>query len=284
MIIFKNSQHRVLSAMIVLATYCLASAALADEQVQRVGLAKLIVDDLAKTQVFYESMFGMREAKRYNYDLDTFEESIMEFPAESEQPAPRLALFAPNDKIEKPLKTSQFPVVLIYTPEFDAVTKRIKDAGHPLRMLGAGEAGSFRVAIARDPSGNAVEIFSRPGEYAVGGSKLIVSDRAAAEDFYQRVVGGKPGQRYKAPNVYDEVLMEFGAGPFLALFEPKAEAPLPKSRFPVVAIYSKDYDAVVKRIEAEGLGFRKVTTETPGLDIIIARDPAGNAIEIIREQ
>jgi hypothetical protein len=75
--------------------------------------------------------------------------------------------------------------------------------------------------------------------------------------------------------------MDFGAGPWLALFQPKAEAPLPKSRYPVVAIYTSEFDAVLARIQEIGLGFREVKTGTPNQRIIIAKDPAGNAVEVI---
>jgi catechol 2,3-dioxygenase-like lactoylglutathione lyase family enzyme len=241
-----------------------------------IGAAKLIVGDLQESQLFYERMFGMKEVRRYDYDLETFEETILGFGEGA-----RLALFAPNPKAEAALEKSQFPVVLIYTPELEAVTSRIEAAGHPIRRLGSGEAGSFRIAITRDPSGNAVEIFARPGAYEVGGSKLIVDDRAKAEAFYAKIFGATPGQRFAAPGVYDEVLMQFGRGPFLALFQPLAEAPLPKSRFPLTAFYTSEFDSVLERIEREGLGYRTVKTQTEGLRIIIARDPAGNAIEII---
>jgi hypothetical protein len=87
--------------------------------VASVGIAKLIVDDLAETQKFYEDFFGMKEVTRYDYDLDTYEETIMAFESGA-----RLALFAPNDKVEMPLAKSQYPVVLIYTPEFAKVVEK----------------------------------------------------------------------------------------------------------------------------------------------------------------
>lgn len=239
-----------------------------------IGAPKLIVDNLDEAQAFFEVMFGMKEVRRYDGG-DTFEESIVGF-----EEGARLALFAPKPEAEKPLEKSQYPVVLLYTPELDAVTKRLEEAGHPARQLGNGESGSFRITITRDPSGNAVELLSRPGKWEVGGSKLIVDDREKAEAFYAKIFGATAGQRY-VTDAYDEVLMQFGQGPFLALFQPLAEKPLPKSQYPVTAIYTTDFDEVLKRIEAEGLGYRKLgETEPPR--VIIAQDPAGNAIEIIR--
>jgi catechol 2,3-dioxygenase-like lactoylglutathione lyase family enzyme len=237
-----------------------------------IGAAKLIIGDVATTQAFYEQMFGMKEVRRYS-DPALYEEPIMGFEAGA-----RLALFAP--KAEAPLQKSRYPVALIYTPEFDALTKRIEDAKHPLQRLPAAQSGPFRIAIVRDPSGNAIEILAREGKSEVGGAKLIVTDRQKAEDFYAQVFNVKPVQRYQSP-AYDEVLMGFGPGAFLALFQPLNEAALPKSQFPVVAIYTSEFDAVRQRVTERGLGYREVKTSTPNLRIIIAKDPAGNGVEII---
>jgi catechol 2,3-dioxygenase-like lactoylglutathione lyase family enzyme len=245
------------------------------EPVATIGAAKLIVDDLAKTQKFYEDLFGMKEVRRYDYDLDTYEETIMAFDTGA-----RLALFAPNDKVELPLPKSQYPVVLIYTPEFNEVVEKLKTEEISHRLLQTGEGGP-KIVIAKDPSGNSVEIYAREGAYEVGGSKLIVNDRHKAEAFYKKIFAAKSGQIYQAAKVYDEVIMQLATPTWLALFQPLAEDPLPKSRFPSTAFYTGEFDAVLARIEEEGLGYRKVATQTEVLRIIIAKDPAGNAIEII---
>jgi len=238
-----------------------------------IGAAKLIIGDVRKTQAYYEQMFGMKEVSHYS-SPDVYDEPIMGF-----EDGARLALFSP--KAEPALAKSQFPVALIYTPQFDELTQRIEAARYPLQRLPAAQSGTFRIAIARDPSGNAIEILARDGKPAVGGAKLIVDDRQKAENFYARIFGVKPMQRYQTPT-YDEVLMGFGEGAWLALFQPKAEAPLPKSQFPVVAIYTREFDAVLKRVTDAGLGFRNVKTSSPDSKIIIAKDPAGNAVEIIK--
>jgi predicted enzyme related to lactoylglutathione lyase len=244
-----------------------------------IGAAKLIVSDLPATQKFYEQMFGMKQTRFYSAP-DVYDEPIMRFGG-SETGGASIALFNPHQKAEAPLKKSMYPVVLVYTPDFDAVVQRIEAAKHPVRRLSPQESGTFKIAIARDPSGNAVEILSRPNQpVTVGGAKLIVDSRQKAEDFYAKVFGAKPGQRYTTA-AYDEVIMNVGDGPWLALFQPKSEAPLTKSRFAVVAIYTADFDGVLKRITDEGLGYREVKTTTPGRRIIIAKDPAGNAVEII---
>jgi hypothetical protein len=48
----------------------------------------------------------------------------------------------------------------------------------------------------------------------------------------------------------------------------------------VVAIYTSEFEAVVKRVN--GLGYREVSAGRPDLRIIVATDPVGNAVEIIR--
>ncbi|GAB1258838.1 hypothetical protein NBRC116494_33400 [Aurantivibrio plasticivorans] len=242
-----------------------------------IGAAKLIVQDLPKTQTFYEDLFGMEEVKRYNYAPEVFEETIMSFGEGA-----RLALFAPNPKAEAPVRDSQYPVVLFYTPDFATITAKVKELGYPIRVLA--NFPTMQVAITRDPSGNAVEIFGRKeSKMSVGGSKLIVRDRKEAEAFYTEVFGATVLQYLDSPD-YDEVLLTIGKGPFLALFQPLKEEPLAKSKFPQTAFYTTEFDAVVAKIEALGFGYRKVATQTEGLNIIIARDPSGNAIEIIEEK
>jgi catechol 2,3-dioxygenase-like lactoylglutathione lyase family enzyme len=242
-------------------------------QMNRIGTVKLIIGDAKKNQAYFEQMFGMKEVDHFS-DPALYDEPIMGF-----EDGARLALFAP--KAEASLKKSAFPVALIYTPDLDALIKRMQDANYPVERLDPARSGSFKIAIARDPSGNALELFSRPGNWEVGGAKLIVDDRQKAEEFFKAVFGATPGQRFKTSS-YDEVLMNFGGGPFLALFQPLAEAPLPKSKYPVVAIYTQEFDAVLKRVVDAGLGYRDVATARPELRIVVANDPAGNAVEIIR--
>jgi catechol-2,3-dioxygenase len=241
----------------------------------RIGAAKLIIGDVKQTQAFYESMFGMKEVAHYS-GKDVYDEPIMGFAAGA-----RLALFSPL--AEPQLKKSQYPVALIYVPELEPVASKIEGAKYTLRRLPPSQSATFKIAIATDPSGNQIEILERAGKpMEVGGSKLIVDSREKAETFYAKVFGVQPTARYKTA-AYDEVLMGFGAGAWLALFEPKSEAPLPKSEFPVIAIYTSDFEGVLARIKEIGLGYRDVKTSSPKARIIIAKDPAGNAVEVIRE-
>jgi catechol 2,3-dioxygenase-like lactoylglutathione lyase family enzyme len=251
---------------------CAAHSADAPMPLNKIGAVKLIIGDVKENQFYFEQAFGMKEIDHYRDAA--YDEPIMGF-----DDGAHLALFSP--KQEAPLKKSAFPVALIYAPELDALVKRMQEAKLPVHMLDAAQTGALRIAIAKDPSGNAIELVARAGKWAVGGSKLIVSDRQKAEEFYSKVFNATPGQRFKT-TTYDEVLMSFGDGPFLALFQPLAEPALAKSKYPVVAIYSSEFEAVVRRLADLGLGYRDVPTSRPGMRIIVATDPAGNAIEIIR--
>ena len=84
-----------------------------------------------------------------------------------------------------------------------------------------------------------------------------------------------PGQRFET-ETFDEVIMEFGDGTFVALFEPKGAPALPKSTFPVVAINTTAFDAVLQRVKAAGLEHRGEF----GGSMFFVTDPAGNVVEI----
>jgi catechol 2,3-dioxygenase-like lactoylglutathione lyase family enzyme len=241
----------------------------------RIGSAKLIIGDVKANQTFFESAFGMKEVAHFSAK-GVYDEPIMGFDAGA-----RLALFSPQ--AEAPIKKSQYPVALIYVPALDPVVKKIEDAKYTVRRLPAAQSSTFKIAIANDPTGNAIEILERAGKpMEVGGSKLIVNDRQKAEDWFAKVFGVKPTARYQTA-AYDEVLMGFGEGAWLALFQPKSEAPLPKSQYPVIAIYTKEFDAVLGRVKELGLGYRDVKTTQLKSRIVIAKDPAGNGVEIISE-
>ena len=111
----------------------------------------------------------------------------------------------------------------------------------------------------------------------MGGARLIVSDRAEAEEFFVRIFGAEPGQRIEN-DTFDEVFMDVGEGMFVALFEPKGIAPLAKSENPVVAIYSTEFDAVLERVKAGGL---RVRERSAGM--FLADDPSGNVVEVVRQ-
>ena len=271
----RSAALAVLAAMIAFGTAQAAEQKPAAPLPHRIGSAKLIIGEVKANQTFYESMLGMKETAHFSAK-GVYDEPIMSFDAGA-----RLALFSPL--AEAPIKKSQYPVALIYVPTLEPVVKKMEEAKYTVRRLPANQSGTFKIAIANDPSGNAIELLERTGKpMEVGGSKLIVNDRQKAEDFFAKVFGVKPINRYQTA-AYDEVLMGFGEGAWLALFQPKTEAPLPKSQYPVVAIYTKEFDAVLARVKEIGLGYREVKTTQLKSRIIIAKDPAGNGVEIISE-
>jgi catechol 2,3-dioxygenase-like lactoylglutathione lyase family enzyme len=86
-----------------------------------VWAAKLIVDDLEQTRSFYEEMFDLKVVTHYDYAPDIYEEYIMAYESGT-----RLALFSPNPMVEKPLRKSAYPQVLIMVEAFEEITQRIK--------------------------------------------------------------------------------------------------------------------------------------------------------------
>ena len=231
---------------------------------------KFTIGDVDETTAFYEQMFGMTEVRRAVF------EGFMVEPVMGYGTGADVALLAPLEK--ETIEKSPYPVAVIYTSDFDEWTTRIEQARHPLVRLPASDTDGVRTAITRDPSGNAIEIVERAGAPAVGGSRLIVDDRARSEAFFVRVFGPTgvtPGQRFET-ETFDEVIMEFGDGTFVALFEPKGAPALPKSTFPVVAINTTAFDAVLQRVKAAGLEHRGEF----GGSMFLVTDPAGNVVEI----
>ena len=238
-----------------------------------VRTAKFTVGDAEVSKAFYEQMCGMTEINRY------VDEGRLIEPFVGYRKDLRLGLLAYTE--QETIEKSPYPVAVLYSDEFDLWTKRIEDAQYPLFRLPSAETGGVRIAIASDPSGNAIEIIERAGPPALGGSRLIVDDRQEAEAFIVRIFGETgvtPGLRFKT-DAFDEVIMNFGGDLFVALFEPKGVAPLPKSKHPVVAIYTTEYDAVLERVIAEGLGYRELR---PG--VLLLNDPSGNVVEVVRQR
>ena len=137
-------------------------------------------------------------------------------------------------------------------------------------------ADGVRIGITTDPSGNTIELVEVDGPPKVAGARLIVEDRAQAEEFFVRIFDAAPGQRIET-ETFDEVFMNVGDGMFVALFEPKGEAPLPKSEQPVVAIYSTAFDTVLERVKAGGHSVRK-----SGTGMFLANGPSDNVVEVVR--
>ena len=239
-----------------------------------VRTVKYTVGDVDENTAFYEKMVGMTEMNRYVAEGRLVEPFLGFGDAEH-----RLGLLSYTQR--EGLEKSPYPVAVIYTAEFDEMVARFEAAQNPLFLLPSTDTGGLRIAIATDPSGNAVEIVDRADMPAVGGSRLIVDDRQKAEEFFLRIFGETavtPGQRFETEE-FDEVVMDFGGEMFVALFEPKGVAPLPKSTHPVVAIYTTEIDAIIQRVKAEGFGY---TEFRPG--VFMVNDPSGNVVEIVRQR
>ena len=234
-----------------------------------VTTTKFTIDDVSISKTFYEDLVGMPELRRF-----VSEGRLVEpFMGWTENGRMGLLAYTEKETVEK----SPYPVAVVFLPDLDEVAARFRAAGQPFQLRSGEATGGVRLAIVRDPSGNAIELVEREGPPAVGGARLIVSDRAQAEEFFVRIFGAEPEQRIQN-DTFDEVFMNVGEGMFVALFEPKDGAPLPKSENPVVAIYSTEFDAVLERVKAGGLRVRERST-----GMFLASDPSGNVIEVVRQ-
>jgi predicted enzyme related to lactoylglutathione lyase len=234
-----------------------------------VRTTKFTVTDVDTSKAFY-ALIGLREVNRF--EAAGLVEPFMAFDEESGRMG--LLAFADPETIEK----TSLPVSVLSVPDLDAVLARFEAANQPIQEFSGDATGGVRIAIARDPSGNAIELVEQAGPPRVAGARLIVKDRAATEEFFVRVFGVEPGQRIQT-DTFDEVFFDFDGGMFVALFEPKDEeqAMFPRSEQPVVAIYSADFDAVRARVKAGGLRIREF-----GAGMFLADDPSGNVVEVVR--
>ena len=236
-----------------------------------VRTTKFTIADVDESKPFYEDLIGLTEVGRFE-DIGRIVEPFMGFS----DGGARIGLLRYDE--QETLPKSPHPVSVLLVPDLDPVIQRFNDAQYPIKEYSGEITGGIRIAIAHDPAGNGIELVESPGPPRVAGARLIVDNLQEAEDFFVRVFKVKAGQRIKT-DAFDEVLMEFGDGPFVALYEPLNEAPLAKSWYPVVAIYSTDYDAVLERLKATGLGVRE-----RGGRVLFANDPSGNVVEVVRQQ
>lgn len=244
-----------------------------------VRTTKFTIKDVDASTAFYEDLVGMTELDRFEA-ADSLVEPFMAFQDDGKRIG--LLRFTEYENIEK----SAHPVSVLVVPSLDAIIRRFNDANYPITQhigvtsagYGASEAGGVNTAIVHDPSGNGIELIETGGRATVAGARLIVNDRKAAEDFFVQIFDVTAGERIQTDS-YDEVVMEFGDGMFVALFEPKDEDPLPKSEHPVVAIYTTTADDVLERLKAEGLGVQEF-----GGFMFLAKDPSGNVIEVVRQR
>jgi len=235
-----------------------------------VRTTKFTITDVETSKAFYE-LIGLREVNRF--EAAGLVEPFMAFDEEGGRMG--LLAFADPETIEK----TSLPVSVLTVPDLDPVLGRFEAANQPIREFSSDATGGVRIAIARDPSGNAIELVEQDGPPRVAGARLIVDDRVASEEFFVRLFGVEPGRRIQT-DTFDEVFFDFGGGMFVALYEPKdeAQATFPRSEEPVVAIYSTDFDAVRERVKTEGLRLREF-----GQGMFLATDPSGNVVEVVRQ-
>ncbi|MDG2249243.1 MAG: VOC family protein [Gammaproteobacteria bacterium] len=253
---------------IVALTLITSSGTRADTMpIHTVTTTKFTVEDAEVSKAFYEDLLGIPELRRY-VDEGRLVEPFMGWVEDG-----RIGLLDYSEK--ETLKKSSAPVSAISVPDLEELAARFESAGQQFPIYDIG--GGTRLSIVNDPSGNAIEIVEVEGPPAVMGARLIVEDRAAAEEWFLEVFDVEPDNRIVTDN-FDEVFLKMGGGLFFALYEPKDEPPLPKSNYPVVAIYSTDYDGVLERIKALGLYVRE-----RGDGLLFARDPSGNVVEVVRQ-
>jgi catechol 2,3-dioxygenase-like lactoylglutathione lyase family enzyme len=264
-------QFSHLLPLFTLAALTVATAAVAQGAASphTVTTTKFTIDDVSISKTFYEDLVGLPELRRF-VDEGRLVEPFMGWTENG-----RMGLLAYTEK--ESVEKSPYPVSVVFLPDLDDVAARFEAAGQSFEVLSGEATGGVRLSIVRDPSGNAIELVEREGAPAVGGARLIVSDRAEAEEFFVRIFGAEPGQRIEN-DTFDEVFMDVGEGMFVALFEPKGIAPLAKSENPVVAIYSTEFDAVLERVKAGGL---RVRERSAGM--FLADDPSGNVVEVVRQ-
>ena len=264
-----NNALAIILCSIATFTWFLSASA----QPHELRTTKFTVGDVDAAVAFYQDLVGMEEVGRFE-SPGSLIEPFMGFG----EGVMRVGLLAytKNEDIEK----SPHPVSVLMIPDIDAVAARMDSANHRLNIMsgGVGDDKSVRIGITTDPSGNTIELVEGDGPPKVVGARLIVEDRAAAEEFFVRVFDVTPGRRIVTES-FDEVFFDFGDGKFVALYEPKSEALLPKSENPVVAIYSSAFDVVLERVKAGGLGFKEY-----GAGMFLANDPSGNVVEVVRRQ
>jgi catechol 2,3-dioxygenase-like lactoylglutathione lyase family enzyme len=235
-----------------------------------VETTKFTVEDAEISKAFYEDMLGMRELRRFVAEGNLVEP----FMGWSEDSRIGLLDFVKKETVKK----SPHPVTVVTLPNLDEVAARFESAGLPFNLYEGAATGGVRLAIVSDPSGNVIELVEVEGPPAVAGARLIVDDRAAAEEWFLQIFGMEPGRRIVNDN-FDEVFFDVGEGMFLALYEPMGEGPQPKSENPVVAIYTTEFDLIRDRVKAGGLPVIEY-----GTHMLLANDPSGNVVEVVRRR
>ena len=235
-----------------------------------VRTTKFTISDVDESNVFYEVLIGLSEVGRFE-DVGRIVEPFMGFG----DGGARIGLLRYDE--QESLPKSTVPVSVLSLPDLDPALQRFKNATYPIQEYSGEITGGIRIAITHDPAGNGIELVEVPGAPSVIGARLVVDNLEESEAFFEHVFNVQPGRRIRTAT-FDESFIEFGDGPFLALYEVLNEEPLAKSWYPVVEIYSSDYDGVLERIKKLGLGVRE-----RGDRVLFAKDPSGNVVEVVRQ-
>jgi len=271
--------NRLVRTPVFLLTVCISAIAALSMQTillaqetspHAVRTTKFTISDVDESKVFYEELIGLSEVGRFE-DVGRIVEPFMGFG----DGGARIGLLRYDE--QESLPKSTVPVSVLSLPDLDPVLQRFKAAAYPIQEYSGDVTGGIRIAIAHDPAGNGIELVEVPGVPRVIGARLVVDNLEESEDFFERVFNVVPGRRIRTA-AFDEVFIEFGDGPFVALYEVMNEEPLAKSWYPVVAIYSSDYDGVLERLKKGGLGVRE-----RGDRVLFANDPSGNVVEVVRQ-
>ncbi len=255
----------------VITAFAMLPVAFAQESTPHtVRTTKFTISDVDESKVFYEDLIGLTEVGRFE-DVGRIVEPFMGFGDNGA----RIGLLRYDE--QESLPKSTVPVSVLSLPDLDPVIERFKAASYPIQEYSGEVTGGIRLAIAHDPAGNGIELVEVPGEPSVIGARLVVDNLEASEAFFKQVFNVLPGRRIRT-DMFDESFLEFGDGPFVALYEVLNQEPLAKSWYPVVAIYSSDYDGVLERIKKLGLGVRE-----RGDRVLFAKDPSGNVVEVVRQ-
>ena len=255
----------------VLASFAAQSTLFAQDSIPHtIRTTKFTISDVDESKVFYEELIGLTEVGRFE-DVGRIVEPFMGFG----DGGARIGLLRYDE--QESLPKSTVPVSVLSIPDLDPVIARFKAAAYPIQEYSGEITGGIRLAIAHAPAGNGIELVEVPGEPSVIGARLVVDNLEESEAFFERVFNVQPGRRIRTAT-FDEVFIDFADGPFLALYEVLNEEPLAKSWYPVVAIYSSDYDGVLERIKKGGLGVRE-----RGDRVLFANDPSGNVVEVVRQ-
>jgi catechol 2,3-dioxygenase-like lactoylglutathione lyase family enzyme len=256
-----------------------------------IGGAGIGVADLAVSQEFYTSVFGMQ--LRYELPVPNYvNEKVMYFKDSKGSDVVLMSYIdgATHNYTRNPVK------LVFYVPSAQTVVDAIRAKGLEIPSEPAAQAafGGTVIGFARDPDGYVLEIIESPGLAVpyLGAIGLGVSDIAKAKDFYTRVLGMvQMGELISVPNVWDEVILQHtsGKGSALVLLHYTDGGVHNYLNNPIKTVhFVADARATAASVEQEGL---QILSQPAVLDVLgtkaligLARDPDGYTLELVTTQ